>query len=287
MSQRVPQLPQLVGSTRTSVQKPWHDTWGAGHWLTQAPARQASLGAQTMLQPPQLKRSDSASTQLVPHCSRPAAHWATQLAAWHSWPLGQTLPHAPQFWASESRLEQVPLHSFKGALQVQLPCTQLCSAVQVPVQLPQCWESRCKSTQAPPQLVRPPPHEPWQAPFWQTRPVAQTLPQAPQFRGSLLTAMQTPPQRTVPLVHTVVVSISHRLAMQSMPSGQGASPGVPQKSKLVREQLVHAVDARAMNPSVRSSEVFVITLPSTFWPWCFENRGECMWICPIYERFRQ
>ncbi len=182
------------------------------------------------------------------------------MAAWQNCPLAQALPHLPQLLASESRFEHTPLHAWSGALQVQPACTQLCSAVQAVAQVPQCWRSRSKSTHAPLQLVRPDEQLPWQAPFWHTKPSAQVLPHAPQLSGSLVTAMHAPPQRCWPLEQGVVVtSGSHRLAMQSMPSGHGESPGLPQNKGLVREQLNNAIEARATKPSVRSGEMFIMT----------------------------
>lgn len=78
----------------------------------------------------------------------------------------------------------------------QLPPTQLRPPVQVTPHAPQLRLSPPRSTQDRPHTVWPAPQPPEQTPFEQTWVGAQTIPQPPQWRGSLAISTHIVPQRT-------------------------------------------------------------------------------------------
>ena len=79
--------------------------------------------------------------------------------------------------------------------------TQLPPSAHWALQPPQLSSSLVVSTQAPLQFVSPAPQVTVQTPREQTGAVGgQTLPQAPQLKGSLWLAVQTPPLQRIPLL---------------------------------------------------------------------------------------
>lgn len=75
VAQRLPQLPQLVGSVLVSVQPDEHIVLGAVHVVVepvQLPLTQRCPDEQAKPQRPQLPTSLDTSTQVVPHITRGA-----------------------------------------------------------------------------------------------------------------------------------------------------------------------------------------------------------------------
>jgi hypothetical protein len=87
---------------------------------------------------------------------------------------------------------QPPLHSSVPTGHTQVLVTQLWPGRHAFGQLPQWLASFARSTQAPPQLTRPPVQVSAQAPLLQTSFALQSFPQPPQFFGSVLWLTQLP-----------------------------------------------------------------------------------------------
>ena len=96
------------------------------------------------------------------------------------------------------------------------------------MQPPQWCASIAVSTHDEPQSVRPIEHIITQAPMSQTCPVGHTIPQPPQFIGSLVRSTQCPLQRSAgkhmhePLSHTV--PIGHVASLSTRPSQSSSMP---------------------------------------------------------------
>lgn len=117
----------------------------------------------------------------------------THMPLWHTSFCPQALPHAPQLLTSLCRLAQLFV-----AGQKLNPAAQLVHVVVVT---------------GPPLL--------WVVIVWQG-PFVQTVPQAPQLLGSLVTSTHLPPQAVLPLGQAVQALFWH-----AVPLGQ-RFPHVPQ-----------------------------------------------------------
>jgi hypothetical protein len=129
-----------------------------------------------------------------------------QMPPMQAWPDGQTLPQRPQLAASFCTLVQIsppgpkqpfgvaPPHDSEPPPPPHIPPWQITPGGQTRPQLPQLFGSDIVSVHIGPvgpghilglsgvQVIPPPlPH----IPAWQATPAGQTLPQPPQFEGSL------------------------------------------------------------------------------------------------------
>ncbi len=186
-AQRVPQAPQLLGSKLVSVQLPEHTVSPAPQLTAQVPAVQTCPDAQAAEEPVTLHRPQLALSVLrlvsqplaatpsqsakpaahAPSAQLPAAHVAAALGKRH------TTPQPPQFEASAARTLTsqpslaVPLQSAKPALQPPMAQRPLAHALTLA-------------------LAR-----------------AHTVPQPPQFRGSVAVFTQSPEHAVAPAPHVV------------------------------------------------------------------------------------
>jgi hypothetical protein len=168
--QAMPQFPQLPGSRKKSVQIV---PVGDGHILgisggqvvpppvPHMPAWHAMPGAQAWPQPPQLAGSLLRFVQYCVPADPQALGWAAghvgappQAPCWHATPAGQLRPQPPQFAASVIGFAQYAPPVGRGQA-IGVGGEQV---VWVPVHMP----------------------------IWQPTPGGQTMPQAPQFAGSLI-----------------------------------------------------------------------------------------------------
>ncbi len=135
----------------------------------------------------------------------------------HADPGPQTTPQAPQFDVSLSTDTHTPPQSDRPAGQTHFEKAQERPPPHTTPQAPQLAESRVRSTQLPPHAVKGGVQRSTHAPAWQKPALAQALPQAPQFRGSLASERQTPSQRIVP------AGQAHAPAMHDPPPPQARS----------------------------------------------------------------
>jgi hypothetical protein len=185
-AQVFPQAPQFFGSLVLLTQTPPHSVLPAGQ--EQAPATHDAPLPQETPHAPQLVASVPVSTHVVPQSFLPSGQ--PQTPAVQDSPGRQVLLHAPQFavpWGT-----QPPLQNSVFVGQMQVPVTQLWPGAQESGQPPQCAASFCRSTQAPPQLVRPGGQVATQSLLLQTSLVLQSFAHAPQFFGSDKMLTQAP-----------------------------------------------------------------------------------------------
>jgi len=156
-AQRLPQLPQLVGSELTSVHAEPHMIRGAGQVLMHAPPLHTCPALHARPHIPQLDPSVSGLTHAEPHRSCPTGH--VQRPPEHAVPAGHAVPQAPQLPLSEEVSTQAPPHIMRGAVQpvtlLQVPPLHTCVEVQRVPHAPQFDSSVCVSRQNAPQSVRP------------------------------------------------------------------------------------------------------------------------------------
>ena len=175
---------------------PWHEA-PAAHWMPQAPQWAGSLDVFTQFGAP-------GEPQSVGHW--PALHAQAPLVQ-VEWFMHR-LPQLPQLAPSRWRSTQggLPPQSVAPPLQTQLPVVQTASAsrtkapAQRSPQVPQFWGSRARSVQTPggdPQVVGSAAGQA-QAPDVQVAPEGHLRPQAPQFAASFpFTSTQTLAQHVV------------------------------------------------------------------------------------------
>ena len=135
-------------------------------------------------------------------------------------------------------LAQPPRQLVSGAKHAHAESWQTVRLEQARLQPPQCVWLPFKSTQVPLQFVRPKAHAAPHCPFVHKPSLAQTVPQAPQFDGSLPRSAQVPLHSAKPAAAQVPgIWGTQRLSTQPYPAGHAGSPGLPQKYTVVREQL--------------------------------------------------
>ena len=151
------------------------------------------------------------------HAVRPVAQpMVEQTPAEHTEPAAHASAHAPQLAGSLATFTHAAPHAMVPIGHTHAPALQVWSARQAVAQVPQCVRSLWTSTHAPVHEVKPV-EQPVivQTPLEHTCPVTQTLPQLPQFIGSLCVVTHVAPQRVSPAFgHSAVIA---------SPSGTDAS----------------------------------------------------------------
>jgi hypothetical protein len=109
--------------------------------------------------------------------------------------LQHAVPHAPQLLKSLLVSTHLSLQFVIPAGHEHVPFVHTPPAGHLLVQAPQLLVLLERSMQALPQFVWPGGHSVVHWPPAQTWPVAQVVPHAPQFDGSLLVSTHAPPQR--------------------------------------------------------------------------------------------
>ena len=128
----------------------------------------------------------------------------------------QAVPHAPQLLTFVFVSTQAPAQTIWPTGHLQAPLKQVWLFMQVAPHVPQLVESLFRSTQAPPQALSPPAQLAEQTPLLHTGVVPeQTVPQAPQFLGSLVVSTQTPLQFWVSTGQTQLPPLHFWLALQA------------------------------------------------------------------------
>lgn len=196
-AQRLPQPPQFRGSVRSSTQRLPHVRVPAGQVATQAPrAHRGVPPPHVVPHAPQLAGSLRVFTQPAPQSVRPGRHSHTPPAQASS--SAQVVPQSPQrvgSFAKSKHSAPAPGHACVPAAQVHAPETQTSVPPQRTPQPPQLSGSALGSRHLPPHAMSPAIGH-TQPPEMHIVPAGQLLPHAPQFRASLETSLQTPPQFT-------------------------------------------------------------------------------------------
>ena len=164
----------------------------------------------------------------------------------------QAVPQPPQFVPLVVVSTQLDPHSVRAVsqLEVQLPLLQTWPDWQAVEQLPQCVAS--EGTHEPLQDISPDSH--WHAPFWQTCPAEQGMPQPPQFVGSDEVSMQSVPQ-TVCVPGQVVPTIPPVPGVPPAP----AVPPVPFEQASARNARPSAKTRTKTGTENRERAVLILT----------------------------
>jgi hypothetical protein len=150
----------------------------------------------------------------------PGVQAAVHVDATHSSPGLHGRLHAPQFFGSDDRDTQTPPQSANPLVHEHVPAVHVRDVPQALSHAPQWAALVATSTHEPSH------NEPWpqaHAPFVQTAPGTQTVPQAPQFWGSVVRSVQAAPH----VVNPEAQLVAHRPPAQTCPGAQGA-PQAPQ-----------------------------------------------------------
>jgi hypothetical protein len=208
---KVPQPPQLLGSSRVSVQRLLQtESFVVVEPMTgqeQALVLQVASVAQRLLQAPQLFGSVAVVAQVVPPPvgQEVAPVPQEQTPAVQTPPVPQLWPHAvaavvPQLFGSVRKLTHWPLQRFGVAAgHTHMPLLHVEPVAHIVLQLPQ-WSGSVARLAQPAPPGEPPPQRTCvvsvqvQAPATQVEPVPQVRPQAPQFLLSVCVLTQVPPQ---------------------------------------------------------------------------------------------
>ena len=115
---RVPQPPQLEGSTCSSTHDVPQSVVGGLHTVTHVPSEQAWPVAQAFPHMPQFSASLWVFVQLAPQSVVPPEQKRPHFPTEQTSPAGHTLPHFPQLSLSVLRVLQAPLQDTVPVAQV-------------------------------------------------------------------------------------------------------------------------------------------------------------------------